>query len=132
MARFKIIHTGQDGRTFYGLSRTEDHYPLMYLQDGEADTVEVDYSDILATGETVSSIATETEGAITLSASAINAAGTKVTLTLTGAGSWARVKLTATLSSGAIKVDRIEIRNRLRYQARYVDDYWNINGYGDF
>ena len=120
MARYKLLHTPQDRRTRFGMTTTEDGWSLVFMEEGEADDVEIDYADILATAETVASAVITTEGTIT---AVVATATPKVTVSLSAPGDWGRVKVTTTLSTGTIRYDEIEIRSRIRYSPRVANDY---------
>ncbi len=93
------------------MRRTESEEPLVLLDEGEQEVLELDFTDFLAAGETVSSATVAAENVTAVA----TATSPKVTLTLSGAQAFGTATVTVTLSSGAKLVEAIEVRNRVRY-----------------
>ena len=100
MARKYIGYTARGATTFRNVRR-EDGYPIVLMEEGETVKVSLDWSAMLDSGETISSVTASGDG---IAASA-STSGTTTTLTLSSPAAWGEVTVTATLSSGEV-IDR--------------------------
>lgn len=108
MARHYLGY-GQSGRkSLHGLHTNQSGQPLLLLEEGEVARIELDFTDYLDGGETISSAAVSNDS-ITVG---VSTSSPKVTLTASVAGAYGRTEVTVTFSTGDKIVETIEIRNR--------------------
>lgn len=119
MARRSIGYTHRGATTLRNVRR-EDGYPVVLMEEGETVKLSLNWSAMLESNETISSVTASGDG-ITASAST---SGTTTTLTLSSPAAWGEVTVTATLSSGEVIVDTI--RARLSNRAGYVEAAYPI------
>jgi len=105
MARRYVGYTSRGPSAFHNVRR-EAGYPLVLMEDGETVKLALDFSSMLESGETISSVAAAGSG-VTVSA---NTSGSTATLTISAPGAWGEITVTITLSSGEIIVETIRAR----------------------
>lgn len=106
MARHSIHFTPRGATTFHNVRKDGGNLPLLLLNTGETKRLALDFSEMLDSGETLSS-ATVTATGVTAS---ISTSGSTATLTLSGPSSWGEAIVTATLSSGDVVKTTIRVR----------------------
>jgi hypothetical protein len=95
--------------------------PLLYLDEGAVDTVQINFAEFLNTGETISSATATAEGC-TASAST---SSPNVTLTVSNASDDGKITVTATTSASNVFPFIMRVRKPLRYgdEATLISDY---------
>lgn len=109
MARHYVGYTARGPAVLRNV-RSESGYPLLLMEEGATAKLALDWSSLLESGETVSSVTASGSG-VTVS---ISTTGNTSTLTLSGPSAWGTVTVTLTLSSGEIVVETIRVRENAR------------------
>lgn len=106
MARRIVSFTSSGAYVFHNVRQTPQNQPKILLHEGETAEVELDLTNYLETGETITSAAVENHGtSVTLVT-----ATPKVTATATSNAGYA--KITMTLSSGIKTIIRLYVAQR--------------------
>lgn len=105
MARRYVGYTSRGPSACHNVRR-DAGYPLVLMEEGETVKLALDFSSLLESGETISSVTTAGSG-VTVSAST---SGSTATLTISAPGAWGEITATVALSSGEVIVETIRAR----------------------
>lgn len=111
MARSYLGYTPDGAKVFRNIRRTASGRPLLLLEENAKDQLQLDLTDYLESGETISSV-TVTSSGPTVSSSNTT---TKITLTISSPPTWGDIEVVATLSSANKLHETILCRQPARY-----------------
>jgi len=96
MPRSYLGYTPDGAKVFRNIRRSASNRPLLLLEQSAKTQLQLDLTDYLETGETISSVTVTSSGPTVTSSNTT----TKVTLTISGPTTWGDVQVIITLSSG--------------------------------
>lgn len=109
MARHAVYYTSRGATTTRNV-RTQDGYPLLLMEEGETRKLALDFTDLLESGQSISTATVSAEG-VTAS---ISLSSPVATLTLSAPSGWGTAIVTITLSNGEVIVETIYVRQTSR------------------
>lgn len=110
MTRHVLGYTARGATWYRNIRMDEYRNPLLLMEEGETRKLKLDFTDLLETGETISSATASAVGVTT----SISTSSPSVTLTFSAPGTWGEVTVTITLSSGELIVETIRVRQNMR------------------